>query len=220
MHIIETSTPEMWIKTATTAIVNGLVTELEKHQLTGLALSGGSTPYPVYRALSANSDLDWGRIGLVQVDERFVPVESPEYNWSKTIEALGSDIEDRVPQKCWFDTSISQEDATVKMDSCLPSSLGLSVLGMGSDGHIASLFPGGVWESSGKALATQAVGYPTIERLSLTGEYIQKSHTIILLLRGNEKKQCITEFMRSKDVSNLPVSLLFGHPNSHVIWAP
>ena len=218
MTIIPCESQEVWVQSAVELIIKDLLRDIQLHGAASLALSGGSTPYPVYEALALDKRIDWSKIGLIQVDERYVPIGDPEYNWSKVTDAVGSDVIMRSPLVCTFDTTLSPEESLHYMNTCSPESLSVAILGMGTDGHIASLFPGGPWDDHGsKTLATEAPDqYKTQKRLSLSAEYLMKSESIVLLIQGEEKTSLIQDVLKSSE-SDLPVGILLSHPNVQVV---
>jgi len=203
-----------WIQASTQAIVNSLSEQINTSEEANLAVSGGSTPFDIYREL-ANQDLDFSKIDLIQVDERYVPETSIESNWNsveKSFEGL------EFKQTIRFEYSSSIQDTLGKVQQNLPPKLGLTILGMGLDGHFASLFPDGeYWDNptSDKALITQAPNYyPTRDRLSLSPQYIYNSEKIIILIKGKDKHDKLQEYIKNPiGIKNWPLEYLYNHPN-------
>ena len=203
-----------WIQASTQAIVNSLSEQINTSEEANLAVSGGSTPFDIYREL-ANQDLDFSKIDLIQVDERYVPETSIESNWNsveKSFEGL------EFKQTIRFEYSSSIQDTLGKVQQNLPPKLGLTILGMGLDGHFASLFPDGeYWDNptSDKALITQAPNYyPTRDRLSLSPKYIYNSEKIIILIKGKDKHDKLQEYIKNPiGIKNWPLEYLYNHPN-------
>ena len=203
-----------WIQASTQAIVNSLSEQINTSEEANLAVSGGSTPFDIYREL-ANQDLDFSKIDLIQVDERYVPETSIESNWNsveKSFEGL------EFKQTIRFEYSSSIQDTLGKVQQNLPPKLGLTILGMGLDGHFASLFPDGeYWDNptSDKALITQAPNYyPTRDRLSLSHKYIYNSEKIIILIKGKDKHDKLQEYIKNPiGIKNWPLEYLYNHPN-------
>lgn len=215
IHIYDNQ--DHWIVSAVTQIKTTLTKEIDSHGQSSIGFSGGSTPHPVYEGVALAKEIHWSKVSLVEVDERFVPIESPEYNWTKIIDSLGADVVMRSPNVCAFDTTISTLESLDQMNRCLPPYLSVAILGMGTDGHIASLFPDGQWSSPEKTLSTNAPAeYPTQARVSLSAEYILASEKIILLIKGKEKITLIQEVVAGQR-ADLPVALLLKHPNVQVM---
>jgi len=203
-----------WIQASTQAIVNSLSEQINTSEEANLAVSGGSTPFDIYREL-ANQDLDFSKIDLIQVDERYVPETSIESNWNsveKSFEGL------EFKQTIRFEYSSSIQDTLDQFQQHLPHRLGVTILGMGLDGHFASLFPDGeYWDNptSDKALITQAPNYyPTRDRLSLSPKYIYNSEKIIILIKGKDKHDKLQEYIKNPiGIKNWPLEYLYNHPN-------
>lgn len=214
MNIYIFNKQEDWILANVETIAISLSEQIQLSGEANLAVSGGSTPFGIYREL-AGKDLDFSKIDLIQVDERYVPETSAESNWSsieKSFEGVG------FRQTILFEYSTSIQDTLNQVQKKLPHRLGLTILGMGLDGHFASLFPDGeYWDksSSDKAIITQAPDYyPTRDRLSLSPEYIYNSEKIIILIKGEDKYDKLQEYIyNSIGIKNWPLEYLYNHPN-------
>lgn len=208
------NTQQDWIGASVEAIVNSLLEQINLSGEANLAVSGGSTPFDIYRELSSQ-DLDFSKIDLIQVDERYVPEASAESNWS-SIEKSFDGVNFR--QTIRFEYSHSIQDTLDQAEQHLPQRLGLTILGMGLDGHFASLFADGeYWDKpvSDKALITKAPSnYPTRDRLSLSPEYIYNSEKIIILIKGKDKYDQVQEYIQNPiGIKNWPLEYLYNHPN-------
>lgn len=208
------NTQQDWIGASVEAIVNSLLEQINLSGEANLAVSGGSTPFDIYRDL-ASQDLDFSKIDLIQVDERYVPEASAESNWS-SIEKSFDGVNFR--QTIRFEYSHSIQDTLDQAEQHLPQRLGLTILGMGLDGHFASLFADGeYWDKpvSDKALITKAPSnYPTRDRLSLSPEYIYNSEKIIILIKGKDKYDQVQEYIQNPiGIKNWPLEYLYNHPN-------
>src|SRR5579884_452790 len=115
-----------------------------------IALSGGSTPKPLYETLACRSDIDWSRVQVYFVDERNVPPDDPDSNFGMIDRALLAPA--RVPQENIHRMrgELPAPQAAAEYEAELRANFGgagfprfdLMLLGMGPDGHTASLFPG------------------------------------------------------------------------------
>ncbi len=166
------------------------------------ALSGGTTPRRLYELLASNSYSDrasWDRIHLFQVDERSVPPDHAESNFRMIREALLAS--GRVPRanfhriaaECQNAAGAAQQYA-LELAAVIPEREGgfprfdLVFLGMGRDGHTASLFP-----SSEAVGETQLWVYPSgpgpggVERVTLTFPILNAAAEIVFLVSGSEK---------------------------------
>jgi 6-phosphogluconolactonase len=203
-----------WIKASTEKIANNLYEQIQAKSEANLAVSGGTTPFLIYQELAQQS-LDFSKIDLVQVDERYVPETDPESNWQSIANSFeGVDFR----QIIRFEYSDQIQNTLTQIQSQLPPKLGLTILGMGLDGHFASLFAGGEYLNKlnlDKAIITQApANYPTINRLSLSPEYIYNSEQIIILIKGQDKYIKLKNYLQNPiGIINWPLEYLYNHPN-------
>ena len=219
MNIHTFNTQQDWIGASVEYLVSSLSEQFQRTGEANLAVSGGSTPFDIYRELSSK-DLDFSKIDLIQVDERYVPETSAESNWS-SIEKSFEGIDFR--QIVRFEYSPSIQETLDQAQQNLPPKLGLTILGMGLDGHFASLFADGeYWDNpvSDKALIIKAPDYyPTRDRLSLSPEYICNSEKIILLIKGKDKYDKLQEYIQNPiGIKNWPLEYLYNHPNLSIYF--
>ena len=203
-----------WIKSSTEEIANNLYEQIQVKGEANVAVSGGTTPFVIYKELARQS-LDFSKIDLIQVDERYVSETNPESNWQHIAKSFeGIDFS----QIIRFEYSDQIQNSLAQAESRLPHKLGLTILGMGMDGHFASLFAGGeYWGNPNldKAIITQApANYPTRDRLSLSPEYIYNSEQIIILIKGQDKYNKLQNHLQNPiGITNWPLEYLYNHPN-------
>ena len=184
------------------------------------ALSGGSTPLPLYRLLSqppyANS-LNWNAWHVFWGDERCVPPNDPESCYGEAMEALFSKV--TVPAgNIWrIEGELGPKAASAVYDRRLAEfgekgrawpRFDLVLLGLGADGHTASLFPGshpaGMWDSATMAATASYQGRPAL-RVSLTPPVFNSARTIIFLVNGEDKARALAATLQGqRDPFNLP----------------
>jgi 6-phosphogluconolactonase len=158
-----------------------------------VALAGGATPRPVYAALAAGGRLDWNRIDVFFGDERAVPPDDPASNYRMAREALLDPA--GVPAARVHRMKAEEPDlerAAADYATELPSALDLVVLGIGTDGHTASLFPGAPTLEERYRLVVPATG-PTEPRtrLTITPPVIQRARNVIVLATGTGKARAV-----------------------------
>lgn len=214
MHINTFTQEQDWIQASTEVIAKSLYEQIKSAGETNLAVSGGTTPFVIYQELSKQK-LDCSQIDLIQVDERYVPETDPESNWQSIANSFDN-VDFR--QIIRFEYSDQIQNSLAKTKSQLPPKLGITILGMGLDGHFASLFAGGeYWDNSNsdKAIITQApANYPTRDRLSLSPEYIYNSEQIIILIKGKEKYTQLKNNLKNViGFKNWPLEYLYSHKN-------
>jgi len=164
-----------------------------------IILSGGSSPVSLYKKLG-DSSLAFSNLQFVLSDDRRVPIDNPLRNEGMLNKTLGV-------AKNFNLLSLHSNDIEEILNSIHVYEL--AILGMGLDGHFASIFP--EMTNLDKALtslgATEMVddGFPEVPRISMTLNEIDKAREIILLINGQEKLDLLLNL--SKD-SNLPIKYL------------
>ena len=163
-----------------------------------LALSGGSTPWQMLRHLEAG-DLPWEQVDIFQVDERVAPAGSGERNLTH----LESSLVARVPipsaQVHAMPVEAADLDAGARAYAALlaartgrPATLDVVHLGMGGDGHTASLVPGdAVLDVADADVAMTAAPYQGCRRMTLTYPALNRARTVLWLLTGAGKAEML-----------------------------
>jgi 6-phosphogluconolactonase len=167
-----------------------------------IALAGGSTPRALYPALVKG--VDWTRSDLLFGDERAVPPDDPQSNYRMARETLLEPA--RIPAANvvrWRsedpDLAAAARDYEVALTaSGQPPWLDLALLGMGSDGHTASLFPGTTALADDRRL-TAAVFVPSLNswRLTLTYPALLDARDVFFLVAGSEKAAALAGVIRN-----------------------
>ncbi|MFA6223621.1 MAG: 6-phosphogluconolactonase [Desulfomonilaceae bacterium] len=162
-----------------------------------MALSGGRTPWAMLRSLIA-LDVPWERVLLAQVDERVAPVGDPLRNLTHISEILLQNH--RIDPKQVYAMPVEEEDlssaasryATILREIAgAPPVLDLVHLGLGPDGHTASLLPEDpVLEITGEDVALTGL-YQGTRRMTLTYPIINRSRMILWLVTGGEKTEVV-----------------------------
>lgn len=188
-----------------------------------LSVPGGTTPGPVFDALST-VDLDWPRVSVVLNDERWVDEASPRSNTRLLRERLFTNraaAAQLVP--LYLPGVANPDDALQALEEGLRPHLPLTVclLGMGADMHTASLFPGA--DLLARALApdappilpmrAEAAGEP---RLTLTAPVLQQARHLHILITGAEKKAAL---LRAARLSAMEAPVAAVLPRATVHWA-
>lgn len=163
-----------------------------------LALAGGSTPRAMHEALARISDVPWERIDVYFGDERCVPPEHPDSNYRMAKESLF----DRVPLPARSihrpEAERSDRDAAARAyEAVLPHAIDLIVLGIGEDGHTASLFPGApALNEQVRACIAVTGPKPPPERLTLTPAALAAARTLMMLASGGGKAEPVARALR------------------------
>jgi 6-phosphogluconolactonase len=163
-----------------------------------LALSGGSTPRAMHEALARVSDVPWDRIDVYFGDERCVPPEHPDSNYRMAKESLFDRVS--LPSHSIHRPEAERPDrdaAARAYEAILPATLDLVVLGIGEDGHTASLFPGALSLSERVRACIAVTGpKPPPERLTLTPAALAAARTLMMLAGGAGKAEPVARALR------------------------
>ena len=160
-----------------------------------VALTGGRIATKAYSRLAAegaSSAVDWSRVELWWGDERFVPADSEDRNDRDTMRALKAALpldEQRLHPMPASDAGLSLDQAAEQYERELGSTaFDICLLGMGPDGHVASLFPEHPSSyAEGRVIAVRSSPKPPPERISLTLEVINTSREVWFLVSGPDK---------------------------------
>ena len=186
-----------------------------------IALSGGSTPKIVFDELAANfqKDIDWSAVHLYWGDERCVAPTDDQSNYKMTLEHLISKISIPVENIHRIQGENTPKDEAKRyaalLDTNLPKEKGipqfdLVILGMGDDGHTASIFPHEIdlWHSDKYC---EVATHPDSgqKRISITGAIINAADTVAFLVTGNNKAEKVKEIIHKEgDFKNYPATLV------------
>lgn len=222
-----------WAAAAARAIASNLQKDLNQAQQVLLLLSGGSTPLPVYREL-AQLALEWSRVVISLVDERYVAPGSAGNNAALLVQAVADAPAEAA--RIWplviggrsLDECVAEANARLTM-AALPIST--VVFGMGSDTHTASLFPrapglAAAYESQQAYVALDASGcagagdYPL--RISLTPSAWSRATARLLLITGPGKRRVYQRALDERDAFAHPVrtAICGGDSALDVHWCP
>lgn len=195
-----------------------------------VALAGGSTPKSLYSLLAASyPDFPWARTYLFFGDERHVPPSDPDSNYRMVNESLLSKI--AIPSQNVFRVKAETRDAAAaaaeyeiqirKFFELKPTEFprfDLILLGMGPDGHTASLFPDseGLKENSKLVIANWVEKFKT-HRISFTFPVLNNAGEVIFLASGPDKSEMIHEVLEGKHTPPLPAQQV-QPTNGRLLW--
>jgi 6-phosphogluconolactonase len=152
-----------------------------------LALSGGSGPWRSFRLL-ADEDVPWQSVEIFQVDERVAPMGDDDRNLTHMEKSLPAAAWARMHPMPVDDSDL--EAAAAQYASLLPERLGVAHLGLGPDGHTASLVPGdAVLEVRDRDVALTATEYQGRRRMTLTYPMLDRSRELLWLITGESKAE-------------------------------
>jgi 6-phosphogluconolactonase len=190
-----------------------------------LALSGGSTPKATYQRLAvdaARSGLDWDRVRIFWGDERCVPPDDPASNYRMARLAMLDHVP--VPESNVFRMACEgdPEQGAIDYEASLREQFGakslprfdLILLGLGPDGHTASLFPGSsALESGGRWVLANYVEKMAAWRMTLSLEVINGAAAVAFLVQGDEKSGVLRDVVEgSREGASLPAAQIRPQP--------
>jgi len=211
---------------------------IKKKGIFTLVLSGGTTPRPVYEQLAHPpliNRVDWQKTHLFWGDERCLPPDHSESNFALAYQAMLSKIdiptrnihriitEIESPQK----TAANYEEelrrffrpnCQSEQDPYFPS-FDLLLLGLGQDGHTASLFPGGQALEEGErwVVAVEgASGSPAVPRITVTFPVINQSRYVVFLASGEDKREVFQEIVNRPETASYPAARV--KPSGKLLW--
>lgn len=204
---------EVWTWACAIAIAADLRRELALQPRARLLLSGGQTPGPVYHALS-QAPLDWDRVDVGLVDERWLLPDDPDSNARLVRTELLRDHAAVAHFEPMTQAGRHIEGAVATANAHARNEATTAVLGMGDDGHVASLFPGmqdldRIFASRRDYVAIDATGCPGArqwtQRISLTPHGLSRIAHRLLLIQGERKRMVFEQALMSGDPQRWPV---------------
>lgn len=162
-----------------------------------LAVSGGKTPWQTLELLSEGR-MDWSKTNLYQVDERIAPTGSPERNLTHLVLSLPLVCQAAIRPMPVGDDDL--ENAAASYAYSLPERFDLIHLGLGPDGHTASLIPGDpVLGVRDRDVALTAGEYQGTRRMTLTYPVIDRARKVLFLVTGEGKEDALRRLLASDD---------------------
>jgi len=192
-----------------------------------LAVSGGRTPVLVFEALS-EFDLDWSKVDLALVDERWVDALHDDSNELLVRKHLIKNKASKVNFTPIKNNTKTVKDGLIlcqKSFQKIKQPFDVVVLGMGTDGHTASLFPcaeelnDAMDPNNSEGYAVTSPKTAPYERISLTYKVINSAINIILHLNGSHKLKVLELAMSHKDSEKMPIYAFLEDP-INIYWSP
>jgi 6-phosphogluconolactonase len=177
-----------------------------------IGLSGGSSPVRGYE-LAAAQQPDWSAAEVWLVDARCVPHDDERSNARLVREAILDRLE-RPPRAVHFvDGEVEPDEAAARYDAELEGArFDLCVMGIGPDGHTASLFPGGpeLDERTRRAVASEARMEPYVPRVTTTIPFLAESELMVYVITGADKADAVRRSFAEEPSPDTPGSLVRG----------
>jgi len=219
-----------WADACAARLVESLSAALAERGGAVFAGSGGSTPAPIYRRM-ARADLDWSRVAVTLIDERYVPESSPESNAALLKQTLLTGRAAAARFVPLYTPQVTVDRAAAVAAHALAAEgghLDAVLLGMGEDGHICSMFPESPILKSllSPGLRPTVLGVPTgrdgrgptLERLSINLPYLIQARRVVLALTGTAKRK-VFEREAAGDPNVQPIAALLAHAVPlEVLW--
>lgn len=208
--LVEADSPAV-IDAACRIIHRAASAAIEARGIFHLVLAGGTTPLAAYQRLAA-TDQRWKRWSLYYGDERCAPAEDPLLNSTQVIASglaglVGKHLPIPVEKGCAKAAKLyaKQIAGVEKFD--------LVMLGVGEDGHTASLFPGRKWPNQ-PVFAIEDSPKPPAERVTLGVTALQNSHAMLVLVTGANKAAAVNQWRAGAD---LPISRVIGDTAADIV---
>jgi 6-phosphogluconolactonase len=220
-----------FLKKAAMLLIESTLLAVEARDRASWSLSGGSTPKKLFQLLAEpyyKDRIPWQKLHLFWGDERCVAPEHPDSNYKMTRDALLSKISfpenntHRVPAEMTpaIDAARAYDQSLkvfFKHERPFPA-FDVMMLGMGDDGHTASLFPGTTaLEENEKWVASTYVEKLSASRITLTYPVINNSRRILILCAGEGKASVLKEVLRTGTPIRFPVQRVQPQ-NGELIW--
>lgn len=203
-HILETA--DQVAMAAYQQIIKSAEHAIAEHDTFKLVLAGGGTPEKVYRLL-AQADADWSKWFIYYGDERCLPADHIDRNSQMATQAFLEKVAIPDAQIFTIPAELGPEQAAKSYLQIVASALpfDLVLLGMGEDGHTASLFPGHQHQEDELAHAVYNSPKPPPERVSISAKALSNTQQLIFLITGANKQEAVKSWRSGQD---LPVATI------------
>lgn len=218
-----------WIQSAAKRILNLSIKAIRDQNYFSFVLSGGTTPEPVYRALAAKKsdvELAWDKWFIFWGDERCVPRDHSESNFRMSKQALLDHVPIPIENIFRIQGQLAPALAARKYETSIinffnrrEKRFDTVLLGLGHDGHIASLFPGAIslQEKTHWVVSTRHPQTNT-DRISLTIPALSSAKNIIFLVRGKGKSSVLADVIQNPKTPPFYPAKLIQSKETNLEW--
>jgi 6-phosphogluconolactonase len=204
VQLVRQADPELLARHAARDLIASINQAREARGAAHVCLAGGTSPMRCYELMDGQLD-DWSAVHLWYGDERCVPFDDPESNHGQVKERLKARGATWHPMRGTLGPSEGAMEYSRELGATI---LDITHLGMGPDGHTASLFPDhALLDAHGVACGISDSPKPPPERITLTLPKLNESRRIVLLVTGEGKSDALARVMAGPDRS-YPASLL------------
>ena len=199
---------------------------IAKQGVATLVVSGGRSPVAFFQSL-IKQPIDWSKVVVSLADERWVPVEHADSNAGLLKKNLLQGPAAKARFVGLYNVAASLEAAAEQADRTLAElpPIDVLILGMGDDGHTASLFPGSPNLTQALQLDNARRCWPMLaptvphQRLSMSRSLLASARNIVLSIQGQAKLNTLNEALGGTDVAALPIRA-FLQPTLEIYWCP
>ena len=208
-------------------VAETLTTAIDAKGRASLVVSGGSTPGKFFKALSAK-DIAWENVAVTLADDRCVPTSSNRSNQRLiTLELLQGNAAKAHLVPVYKENCSDEELAAIEEEIRSMMDFDVVVLGMGTDGHTASLFPGAdnlekaTRQEEPAILMTMNAPGAGEPRVTLSVPALTSATALFLHIEGDKKRETLDQALEAGDPAKMPIRfILEQRPDLRVIWAP
>jgi len=195
-----------------------------------LVLSGGSTPKYIFNYLSANhkTTIEWNKINFFWGDERCVPPDNEESNYKMAYETLLSKVPVSKENIFRIKGEYKPDDEAKRYSDLITSKVNLKnglpqfdliILGLGEDGHTASIFPDQIQLINDEKICSIAVHPETKQkRITLTGSVINNARNVVFIVTGKNKSKVVDDILNHKQDSKKYPASFIKPLNGKLFW--
>ena len=221
-------TPDALTESFASTLTSILKTGIQTRGRASLVVSGGRTPLALFKLLS-NADLDWSKVDVTLADERWVKEDDDASNTQLVKQNL---LQNKAAAAHFVELKTDHADANEGVNEAESNIASMAqpfdalILGMGEDGHTASLFPcseqvqGGLDMNSGRTCIAVTPTTAPHQRISMTLPTLLNSRNIFLHLTGERKKEVLTEALENSTEAQKPITAVINRAPVTLMWAP
>lgn len=232
-YSVEIVEPKLFSGAVADEIVATLNEAISEHGRASLVLSGGKTPGAIYRLLAVPprvSEVDWTKVSMYFGDERWVPKDDVQSNFKMVNETFLAPLGARAPKIFPVDTTASSPAAgaaaygkIIKAQEPAGADgvplFDLMLLGMGDDGHTASIFPGDkTAHVAGEVAFAPTNPHDNLPRISLTPQVIFGARRIVFIVKGDTKADMVKRVLEGSESAEALPAARFKDAASRVTW--